>query len=360
MRFLLLLSTALALDILLSLRDLWVTKNPRFLHAALTEAGHNVVYVGPLHLPPDLPPIEGPNGSSEEVTVVRSKGGDFNHLLPSSQKFYKFLRHARNTRRMKAQDTEELGPVVTTAKYGQDPLNTRFWYVNGLPEESLRTALEEILPTHLPDFTPQLLLIGPNEGLHLTPNNVEHAIENPVEVMTHDAQQRGIPTISVSTQDHSHVYYEDDIRFNVEEAKYLRRFRDNAVCKNIRFVNKRILQLVDAVAPRLAPGFALNVNFPSVNLGHTHCISHGAKGPEFSQVVNAHGSKLVDEDESEQIVVGLPHSDVSDNDDLNSLYSNRDEYNAIKKCRIAVAVNHFEMGRNLDATVLNVEELVYG
>ncbi|KAM9912964.1 hypothetical protein OXX80_014291 [Metschnikowia pulcherrima] len=58
--------------------------------------------------------------------------------------------------------------LVSERAYGQDPLNPNFWYVNGSPLEALSIAFNVILPKHRVDFKPDLVLLGPNEGLHLS------------------------------------------------------------------------------------------------------------------------------------------------------------------------------------------------
>lgn len=407
-----LIPLAASLNILLSSSDSWVSKNARFLHKALKEEGHNVLYVGPLDSPSELPPLDL---IGHDESVERRSGGDFDHLLPSNQKYYKQKREqkvprgAKNViykRDAKAYDDADQ-QVVNQESLGQDPLNKDFWYVEGSGLQAISVAFTVILPLYYPNFKPDMVLIGPNEGLHLSTSTLQDEVimsedlttkENVVEAMTQYAQVQNVPVIAVSTEDHHHVYYEDEEMFNAEESLYSKHFKSNPISKNVRFVNDRIVELIAKVGQRLSEHLALNINFPSMNHAHSQCTTNGKKGPEFTQVVRSHsstgafgkilaipkffmkdnnlvsGKKLymkVSEDlgtseevtpvESMRLSSLIPRhvqKEVSDNEDLNLLYSNSEELKALENCQIAVSVNHVIKGNNLDTNVLSVARLL--
>lgn len=347
MRWSLLVSSASALLILLTLTDSWVAKNARYLHPALVAAGHDVVFIGLLDqaqaslqsaprllaedspvseaqdkdfavlvakhlslrdvpdspgLPKDQDDLEFAAAVAEHMALPAVGGGDFQHLSPAHQTYFSRMRvlklaprGAKGTvsRREAAQAAADSN-VVATPAYGQDPLNKAFWYVSALPLEALLVGLDVILPNHLPGFKPDLVLVGPNEGTRLLPNVVAPAgrithfdLSANVELldaMCLVAQLRGLPVVSVSTADAEHVYYEDELLFNVEAKEYTQLFKNNAVGRSIQFWNGRIVQLVAQVGPHVEAGHRVNVNFPVLG-GAQACPASGSNGPQFKHVV---------------------------------------------------------------------------
>ncbi|EEQ36124.1 hypothetical protein CLUG_00247 [Clavispora lusitaniae ATCC 42720] len=409
MRFaLFLLPVASCLNILMSSTDSWVSKNPRYLYRALIEEGHNVMYVGPLHSHID-------NHESEKDQLLRrsTSGGDFGHLTEASQEYYRnnrkfkvLARGAKNVVRRK--DSSEFDAyfdsqtLVSESSIGQDPLNRDFWYVDGTPFQSLSVALTEIIPKHAATFQPDLIIVGPNEGLHLSTSseNTEmgftmedlSAKENQVESMVQLAKVHKYPVISVSTEDNHHIYFENEEYFNVEEAKYEDLFKDNVVAQNVKFVNEKVISLVEKMALSLDGFLSLNVNFPSINHKSSSCFTHGSSAPDFVQVVRknpnsggVYGKILTVPQviiENDSVVVGdMLHyklseelenaEEISDVEQLRIKHLlssgslsrsshkqhetvNREELQALKKCKIAVSVNHLTKGNNLDKTSLNI------
>lgn len=443
MKWVFLLPLVAGLNILLTSSDSWVSKNSRYLYSALVADGHNVVYVGPYHALTEFPAVDSsPEDSLEDVnddedadiyedtnanvasdakaqTVTKyiSEGGDFGHLLPAHQKYFRYIRKlktlARGARKVITKKDSEAFDVefdshklIQTEVLGQDPLNRNFWYVDGSPLECLSIAFSEILPKYLPSFSPNLVIVGPNAGIHLSTSTSRGSDDiaeenlaangNQVEAMVHLAQMRNVPAIAVSMEDHQHIYYENEDYFNVEEPVHGRIFKDNHVAQNIRFVVDNVVELVQKVVPELDVQTSLNVNFPSMNDIMSSCYTQGSSGPAFYQVVSKTGrtgalgkvvavptywvtenSIVPGETEYYKVSDGLKRpqqlsevevlrmlhlftgfSGVSDNEDLNSGWYNKEESLALSLCRVSVAVNHISGGNNLDESVLNVSSFL--
>lgn len=400
----LLLPLVAGLNVLMTSSDSWVSKNSRYLYRALLEEGHNVVYVGPLYSASALHErSEIPSGSEF------NEGGDFNHLLPEPQNYYKYVRKLNALDRgaknvitkedSKSFDAQLIArSLVNHQTYGQDPLNTDFWYVNGSPLESLAVAFSEILPKHLQDFKPDLVIVGPNKGLHLSTSTekCDNAIleedliqnNNEVEAMVHLAQVHNYPTISISLDDEHHVYYQDEDYFNVEEKLYSKLFKDNLMAKSTKFVCDKIVEVVGKTSQLLNNHISLNINFPPMNEKSTSCLVRENSQLTFKQVIRgngitgalgkvlnvpkfkvtkdeilpngAHYYKISDELAVSTVLTTLEVQRLqhlfgkekrsSDNVDANSY--NEEESSALYDCNIAVSVNHISRGNNLN--VLNL------
>lgn len=400
-----LLPVVLAANILITTTDSWVAKGPRYLEWALREDGHDVKVVASLN----------PNTEYSLMAVKRQEvvgvpqGGDFNHLLPVQQIYHRNIRKlntvprgVRNTISQRESDEFderfENQDIVSEGTYGQDPLNLNFWYVDGLPLEALSVAFSEILPKHIADFKPDLVIVGPNEGLHLTSPNYKKDVvvedleqmENQAEALALLAQLKNYPVITVSSEDHDHIYYGDERYFNLEEAKYEDSFKANPVARNAQYINKKVVELVEEVEPTITPALLLNVNFPSMNHQYAHCIA-STKGPTFFQVVGekveAHLGKILSvpqvyskrEADSETSYIKLsdegrpepllelefmrllailiqPSSQdrLHEKDDISKYYLNKLEARALDRCEVAVAVNHVTKGNNLGPDVFEI------
>lgn len=413
LEFLLLLLIPLVsgLNILMSSTDSWVSKNPRYLYRALTEKGHKVKYVGPLHAHNNNNYKDRLLQKRAEGSSKRSVGGDFDHLMDALQQFYKNYRRANMLARgaknvMRKKDLEEFdaeydSPLVSESFMGQDPLNRNFWYVAGDPLQALSVAFSEILPKHTPDFVPDLVLIGPNEGLHLSSRMDGGKVgftmedlankENQVEAMTQLANINQYAVLAASVQDEDNIYYEDESFFNIEERKYDNLFKDNAISENVKFVNEKVVKLVSDLAFNLEPYASLNVNFPSLNHKESTCFTRGSSAPDFVQITRpqsqtgVYGKILSIPEvriEDEVVISGedldfkvseelqevkqirlveqlrmkyLMLNEVSERESTNRAEKvNVEEFEALKDCRIAVSVNHLTKGNNLDQSYLNI------
>lgn len=403
-----LLPAALAVNILITTTDSWVAKGPRYLEWALREEGHEVKVVASLNPNTEVPPLEPEYHQDSEVVVGAPAGGDFNHLLPAHQTYHRNMRKlktvargARNT--ILKKDAERFDEefksqeLVHEEAYGQDPLNPNFWFVDGLPLQALSVAFGEILPKHIPDFQPDLVIVGPNEGLHLTSANTNDEVvvedlddmDNQAEALALLAQLKNMPVITVSSEDHDRIYYGDERYFNVEEKKYDDSFKANPVAKNVKYINQKVVELVEEVAPTLTSSLLLNVNFPSMNHQYSQCVGKSSTGPLFSQITaektKPHLGKILSvprvsgkrDLESETTYVKMSDemsrpepllklefmrllailsksSDLQERlakDDTQEYYKNKQELRALDNCQIAVAVNHITRGNNLGPEV---------
>lgn len=302
---------ALALNILISTPDSWVTKNVRHLTAALKAENHTVVAIAPLYddmgsqklVSDDSDSVTLTNSDSKSKRLVGSSqsiadGGDFGHLLPVHQIYYKNIKTMNSgmAKRPRSvileQDVPEDQPVVSYDAFGQDPLDPSFWYVDSLPVSALLVGLDVILPTYYPDFKPDLVILGPQEGASYTPQGSADYYES-IQAMAAISASQNYSTIAVSSEDSHHIYYQDEHFFNAQQQR-LKRFKKNVFSRNIRFINKKIIDLVShlkdkAAGSLLPPQVALNVIIPSVNHDHSHCATssnpNAKLNPEFRQVV---------------------------------------------------------------------------
>lgn len=396
MRLFLLLQAVAALNILITSTDSWVSKNPRFLYASLKEKGHNVKYIGPVST--EQPPID--NGQKVKTF------SEFHHMSSANQKYLRTLRklntlakgpkHIITRADSKKFDIEfESQNIVKQSSFGQDPLNPDFWFVNASPLEALSFGLDTIIPEHMPDFVPDIVVVGPNDGLHLSPMTSRQPkitfvdlswAANQVNAMTQLLQVKNVRVIAVSVEDHDSIYYCDEEYFNAEPSSYRRSFKRNHVSKNVRFVNSRVVSLIERVGVQLPERVALNINFPSLNHRDSSCTTKGRHGPAFNQVVRS-GAKsaaigkvvLVPEYQIEDKAVtrsgekylriseGVESEElaeielarlrdsmiITDSKDMDMVDGNPSELDTLSKCAISVAVNHLTEGNNLGADVFN-------
>lgn len=310
----------LGLNILMSSKDSWVSKNTRHLYAGLKAEGHDVRLIAPLNN----------NGHLNDASIANEKstsskreqdgqdgqreilnGGDFGHLLPVHQKYYKTIKQLNNLPRgaknviLKKDLTnmEEKTNLVYNNYFGQDPLDKSVWYVNASPLESLLIAFDILLPQFEPDFKPDLVLLGPDEGLSLTSSTASQQplfqenhpnSDNGLDSMMRLAMLKKYPVIGVSTGDDHHIYFQDENFFNIQQgvlSKHL--LKKNIFTKNIKFINSRVIELINKLKASneamLPENVALNVNFPSINHDVSHCTTSwkdkNNNNPTFKQVV---------------------------------------------------------------------------
>ena len=129
----------LGLNILMSSKNSWVSKNTRHLYAGLKAEGHNVKLIAPLnnngHITEAGLASENNGASKREQGEQEEKreivnGGDFGHLLPVHQKYYKTIkklnnlpRGAKNVILKKDLENSDGGSTETVRNnyFGQDP-----------------------------------------------------------------------------------------------------------------------------------------------------------------------------------------------------------------------------------------------
>ena len=304
---------ALALNILISTPDSWVTKNVRHLKAALEAQNHTVVAIAPLYdnmgsqkLVADDNSVTMDTPVPADVNAKRlvqsadaiADGGDFGHLLPVHQIYYKHIKamnlvSRKRPRNVVHREDVPQESVVSYDAFGQDPLDPSFWYVDSLPVSTFLIGLDIILPKYYPGFKPDLVILGPQEGISYTSQGVSDYYEA-LQAMAAISASQNHSTIAVSSEDSHHIYFQDEHFFNAQQEQ-LKRFKKNVFARNIRFTNKKILDLVTrlenkaAGSPLLPPQVALNVIIPSINHEYSHCATssnpNAKLNPEFKQVL---------------------------------------------------------------------------
>lgn len=223
-----------AVNVLVTLVDLWVTKDARFLHASLWFHGHDLTLVGLLY------------HRQVEPQPTIDDGGDFDHLLPVHQKFYATVKkinqaHHGNNRRPQspymryprpaggprgfiAADVPEISDYDTTM--GRDPLDANAWYVNHDPVHALRIGLDLLAADYHFDIV--IILVPQNDS-------VDDIVTNMVE----EVKAKQLLLLVVKLPDHHHVYYQDENYFRVQQPDG-RNLRRNEMCRNIRFTNRQV------------------------------------------------------------------------------------------------------------------------
>ncbi|KAK6456682.1 acid phosphatase-like protein [Scheffersomyces xylosifermentans] len=299
-----LVNTAVSLNILLSTTDSWVSKNVRLLYSSLTANGHNVLLVAPLYNTDVQDQALGQEQTQqvdslfqvtkrdvEEESSIKD-GGEFGHLLPVHQTYYKNIlkinqlpKRAKNVVRkedLTKFESTVVSSVKNTKQFGQDPLDSNIWYVNSTPLNSLLVAFDVIIPKFKTEFKPDVVIVGPNEGLSLTTSNNENHTNFQALSMIQASVNNNLTTIGLSTEDNHHIYYQDEKFFNIQSPQIL---KQNVFGRNINFINKRVNQLLEwlsVTSPKEV--LALNINFPSINHQNSRCITSNAEAPDFHHV----------------------------------------------------------------------------
>lgn len=245
-------STVHSLNILIANTDHWVAKNSRFLKSYLEKHGHQVKLVS------------SSLSDSNSLPVYSNQldnYGPYEHLLPVHQSYFQRKQHLTHERPKKVV-FERDSHVFQSNQYGQDPLDKDCWYVSSNPFNSLQVALNVILPNYYPSFTPDLVIVGPNEG---TQNQYL------VDTMLKAVHAKNISGLAVTTEDSHDVYYLDEKYFHVGGSYHHQLKKYNVFTKNIRFVNKQIGKLVKKLAWDQLIG--LDVKIPSINFEESHCLT---------------------------------------------------------------------------------------
>lgn len=303
------LQVVMAKNILLTTTDTWVSKNVRYLYQHLKSEGHNVMLVGPLYKYSTMSGpvagdkvsenLHGPKEATPEESSLRTRevkeylvdGGEFSHLLPVHQTYFrnlarinlspKFFLKSIDKRQLTEPNFKTKTVTLQAEKYGQDPLDEDVWYVNSNPLDTLSIALDVLI--NKAQFAPELILIGPNEGTHYTNDDDSNVLLK----MLRYSKINGIPSIAVSTEDNHHIYYQDEKYFNIQSQHP---FKVNTFSENIQFMNAQVAKIVANV--KLPKSLALNINLPSLNHDYSTCTTN--MNLYYSQIgSNTHTSQRV-------------------------------------------------------------------
>lgn len=258
----LLLAKISCLNILLSTTDSWVTKNSRLLYADLVQKNHTVVLVAPLHQLVF---------SDKDLKLLNDEirdGGDFGHLLPSNQMYFKNLLKLDKLNKLDERpkglltkkDLEQIDAeldeqfqahgdfdILHTNQLGFDPLDKNCWFVNSNdPVDILSIATDHLLPTVYPDFVPDLAIVGPTSG-------DGEGVDTMVTEMEKYLLVKNIPTISINSMESTHIYFKNDLLSR----------KGNKFALVAKYQNTKIIELIEGLQRKgLSSDYALNIKFP--------------------------------------------------------------------------------------------------
>lgn len=333
------------LNIILSTSDSWVTKNVRSLYQDLINENHHVLLVGPLYQSSALFDLDiGQNshmrGYNEEDSVVinnkeNNDGGDFDHLIPANQMFYKNMKKI-NFKRVKNIPSQldmkrDLLPNVDGESFGNDPLDKNCWYVNSAnPVNILSIFMDNLLPKYYPDFQPDMIVFGPIES-----NDNDQEILNEVSKF---ANFKNIPAITISSSDNKHVYYNEV----------------NGQLKKInKFMNSKISDMIKQISTTKLPDHhSVNMKFPKYL--NSYCLreKNNFKFLNYNQLFNLdynhfeiNDMELVHKNVTTlNLVEEDPKNDIRlDRDDNNKRYQKIykiDDSTILNNCDIPVRINY--------------------
>ncbi|KAL6452098.1 PHO2 Acid phosphatase [Candida maltosa Xu316] len=315
-----LLASVHSLNILISNADHWVAKNPRYLKSYLTKKGHTVKLISSIS-DSDSMPLSSENTPTD---------GPFHHLLPVHQSYYKHLLNLKRPKHVVIPDK-----VVQTSQFGQDPLDSDSWYVNSSP----LNALQVILPNYYPDFEPDLVIIGPNEGW-----------ENQYLVESMMKSVEGVSVLAVSTEDAHDVYYLDERYFHVSDSYHRQLKKHNVFTKNIKSINKSIGKIINAMDGSEA--VSAHVKFPSYNHHDSQCVTSHKSETKFKQVhstrVDAPKYKLNFKTERDGNVVKIVGADTARDGFFKETHAQKllsesvseETLKGLMKCKVVLEVHH--------------------
>ncbi|KAF2109346.1 acid phosphatase precursor [Lophiotrema nucula] len=132
---------------------------------------------------------------------------------------------------------------------GTDPNDSNIWYYNGTPAACTFVALDYVLPRYYPDWTPDLLVSGPNFGINAGP--FVWTLSGTAGA-TYSAVERSVPAIAFSGSNPSIPY------MNITNTS-------NPATWTAAISAKIVQQFVDATpegAAILPLGYGVNVNIP--------------------------------------------------------------------------------------------------
>lgn len=206
-----------SLSVVVTLTELWVTKDVRFLHRDLQFHDHNLTLVGSLYQD-QLAPVDNIDD-----------GGDFDHLLPVHQKYYASVK-AVNLAQLRRGPRGFVTPQVALLMdeydkhMGEDALEPAAYYVNDSPARGLQ------------EMVSKLGLDAIDVVVVLSPEGKEAVADTLVEV----CESEGVLVVLVKLPPSQHIYYQDENYFRIQEA-HGHNLRRNAMGGRIRMTNREIL-----------------------------------------------------------------------------------------------------------------------
>lgn len=215
----LLSSTALAKNIVLSNDDGWASTEIRATYRALTGAGHNVYLVAP---------VEQRSGFSGQFVYTYT-----NTLLHNDQ--FDFLK--------------EGDPA-----WGHDENDDHIWYFNATPAACVGFAFDYLLPTYFSNVSIDLVVAGVNQGTNL--DDAIYTISGTIGA-TYNAVYRGYPAIAFSGSTSNNSFYKDSLNDDPNAPA-------NIYASKVVELTSKLFESQGDNERTLPIAVGLNVNFPKV------------------------------------------------------------------------------------------------
>ncbi|KAI0798105.1 5'/3'-nucleotidase sure [Abortiporus biennis] len=217
-----LLTSTLALNILLTNDDSWASANIRATYSALKADGHDVLLVGP-------------------AVQQSGKGGTF--VLPTTN--------------ITAPGGEFGSIPVGAPFFGNDVNDPNIFYFNGTPAATAIFGLDIVVPMHFGKESVDLVVSGPNEGQNNGP--FLYTLSGTIGA-AYASVERGIPAIALSAGNSTHRSFTTNTGKADDPANIAGRLTANFVVALAHGINTK--------KDRLLPlGVGIGINFPTFGPG---------------------------------------------------------------------------------------------
>ncbi|EGV61128.1 sure-like protein [Yamadazyma tenuis ATCC 10573] len=152
--------------------------------------------------------------------------------------------------------------------WGYEPDDMNIWYFNGTPASCVSFGLEYVIPKYFSNFTVDLVVNGPNEGLNLGPGTYTGS---GTIGATYNSVYHGLPAIAISASNSNNSFYKDSL--------------DDDPTNPANINSKVSVKLIDELFKaqgdnsRVLPlGVGLNVNIPLVG---SQSVNGSCTSPKF-------------------------------------------------------------------------------
>lgn len=338
MKFLLvllvLLTQALALNIVLSTPDNWANNNLRSLYYELTKQNHKVLLAGPLYDQQLYDKFGRPLKVTEddnEDTVHRfmNDGGAYGHLQSVNQLYHFKLQQLADTTKLPnipklLRKTDPIPMSNTTefinnGQFGYDPLDSNHWYINSEnPKNMLPIFLDNIIPSFYESFTPDLVIIVSASGQKGRLDDIQQV------GMIHE-----LPTITVDLADMKKLYF-------LHESLNSLKSQPNKISS---FINEKVISTIDKLRAQNGPLMPLyhSVSLQFPEYANTRCKLNSEL--KFAQLHQLLGTKFT---EFAFVKNELTKSNVNmvGNKEYVPEKDTEVEQKILDNCDIAVSINH--------------------
>ncbi|KAI5955333.1 TOK1 [Candida jiufengensis] len=266
-----LISTSLALNILLTSTNNWCSNKIRYLQQYLDNQGHKVILISSLYQ--QNLNLEIPENFKIGSRSIKN-GGEFNHLNHINHYGSLKIDKNKNTKRGAKQvvlkkpeadlqdddyNFQNFDKPILNNQYGQDAKNLNAWYINSNSESIINIALNLIIPKYYPDFKIDLVVVGPNDD---TTNN-DKLTKN---ILNYINNEKNLNAIAISTKDIDSLYFKDPL--------FTATNKDNVYKKNLDIITEMISSTIIKNINKLTVNdnkLSLFIKFPSLNHESSIC-----------------------------------------------------------------------------------------